>query len=355
MSLDGTIIRVDPDTGVGLPGNPFASSADHNARRIIAYGLRNPFRFGLRPGTQQLWVGDVGWNTWEEINRVADVDDGVAENFGWPCYEGAGRQGGYDGANLNRCESLYAGAGQTGPFYTYDHGAQVVPGDACPVGTSSITGIAFEDGSNYPADYDGALFFADAARGCIWVMKRGGGADPAPGQISQFVGGGGSVVQVLAGPGGDIFYVDLWAGQIHRVVYNGANHPPTAVVSASPTSGTAPLTVRFDGSRSHDLDAGQLTYAWDLDGDGQYDDSTAVSPTLHVHVERHGDGAAARPRSRRCVRHGVGHHHRRPTQQPTGAGHRRTDQRPAMEGGRCRSRSPAMPATRRTARWRRAG
>jgi glucose/arabinose dehydrogenase len=280
VSLDGTIIRVDPDTGVGLPGNPFASSADHNARRIIAYGLRNPFRFGVRPGTQQLWVGDVGWDTWEEINRIADVDDGVAENFGWPCYEGAGRQGGYDAANLNRCESLYAGAGQTGPFYTYDHGAQVVPGDACPAGSSATSGIAFEDGSNYPADYDDALFFADAARGCIWVMKRGGGADPAPGQISQFVGGAGGVVQVLAGPGGDIFYVDLWNGQIHRVVYNGANHPPTAVVSASPTSGSVPLTVGFDGSRSHDLDAGdQLTYAWDLDGDGQYDDSTAVSPT----------------------------------------------------------------------------
>ena len=181
MSLDGTIIRVDPDTGVGLPGNPFASSADPNARRIIAYGLRNPFRFGLRPGTQQLWVGDVGWNTWEEINRVADVDDGVAENFGWPCYEGAGRQGGYDGANLNRCESLYAGAGQTGPFYTYDHGAQVVPGDACPTGSSSTTGIAFEDGSNYPADYDGALFFADAVAWLHLGDEARGRRGPGPG------------------------------------------------------------------------------------------------------------------------------------------------------------------------------
>jgi glucose/arabinose dehydrogenase len=280
VTLDGTIIRVDPNTGAGLPGNPFASSADQNARRIIAYGLRNPFRFGLRPGTEQLWIGDVGWSTWEEINRVADINDGVAENFGWPCYEGAGRQGGYDGANLNRCESLYASGGQTGPFYAYNHSAKVASTDACPTGSSSISGIAFENGSNYPADYDGALFFADASRGCVWVMKRGGGANPAPSQVSQFVGGGGQVVQVLTGPGGDIFYLDLGAGQLRRVVYNGANHPPTAVISASPTSGAAPLTVAFDGRGSHDLDAAdRLSHAWDLDGDGQFDDSTAVSPT----------------------------------------------------------------------------
>ena len=50
----------------------------------------------------------MGWNTWEEINRVAEPDRRVVENFGWPCYEGAGRQSGYDGANLNICETLYA-------------------------------------------------------------------------------------------------------------------------------------------------------------------------------------------------------------------------------------------------------
>jgi glucose/arabinose dehydrogenase len=303
VSLDGTIIRIDPVTGAGLPDNPFASSPDQNARRIIASGLRNPFRFDLRPGTEQLWLGDVGWGAWEEIDRIADVNDGVAENFGWPCYEGAGRQGGYDGANLSRCESLYSGVGQTGPFYAYNHSAKVVSTDACPAGTSSTSGITFENGSNYPADYDGALFFADASRGCVWVMKRGGGGDPAPSQISQFVVGGGQVVQVAAGPGGDIFYVDLGAGQVHRVIYNGANHPPTAVVSANPASGAAPLTVRFNGSGSHDLDAAdQLSFAWDLDGDGQYDDSTAASPTYTY-------TSAAR--------------------------HRHTDERTAMEGRRC--------------------
>jgi glucose/arabinose dehydrogenase len=279
ITLDGTIIRVDPNTGAGMPGNPFASSANQNARRIIAYGVRNPFRFGLRPGTQQLWVGDVGWNTWEEINRIADVDDGIAENFGWPCYEGAARQGAYDAVDLNSCESLYGG-GQTAPFYRYQHNAAVVSGDACATGSSSVSGIAFEGASNYPSDYDGALFFADASRGCVWVMKRGSGADPSPTQISRFIGGAGQPVQVVTGPGGDIFYVDLEAGQVRRIVYNGANHPPTAVISASPTSGTAPLAVAFNGSGSTDLDAGDvLSYAWDLDGDGQFDDSTAIAPT----------------------------------------------------------------------------
>jgi PKD repeat protein len=53
-----------------------------------------------------------------------------------------------------------------------------------------------------------------------------------------------------------------------------------AVATATPTTGTAPLTVAFDGTRSTDPDAGDtLSYAWDLDGDGAYDDSTAAQPT----------------------------------------------------------------------------
>jgi glucose/arabinose dehydrogenase/PKD repeat protein len=282
VTLDGTIIRVDPGTGAGLPDNPFASSTDQNARRIVAYGMRNPFRFAPRSGTDQLWVGDVGWGDWEEIDRVADVNDRSAENFGWPCYEGAGRQAGYDAADLDRCESLYAGAGaHTPPIFAYRHDQKVVATDGCSAGSSSISGMAFEEQSNYPAEYDGALFFADAARGCMWVMTRGGGTDPSPSRIQPFVSAAGAIVKVLSGPGGDIYYVNLYAGEIHRITFNGANHPPTAVIDASPTSGPAPLTVAFDGRESVDLDpTDQLTYAWDLDGDGQYDDSAAPAPSF---------------------------------------------------------------------------
>ena len=63
-TLDGSILRVDPTTGAAAAGNPNASSTDPNVRRIIAHGLRNPFRITTRPGTNELWVGDVGWNLW---------------------------------------------------------------------------------------------------------------------------------------------------------------------------------------------------------------------------------------------------------------------------------------------------
>src|SRR5262245_23474035 len=82
--LNGAILRVDPDSGAGMPDNPLASSTDANDRRIIAYGLRNPFRITTRPNTSEVWVGDVGWNDWEEINRIVDPRVGVS-NFGWPC------------------------------------------------------------------------------------------------------------------------------------------------------------------------------------------------------------------------------------------------------------------------------
>ena len=49
-TLDGAVLRIDPATGAGVPGNPFFSSPDANARRIVAYGLRNPFRITQRPG-----------------------------------------------------------------------------------------------------------------------------------------------------------------------------------------------------------------------------------------------------------------------------------------------------------------
>jgi glucose/arabinose dehydrogenase len=282
-SLDGALLRVHPATGEGLPGNPNFSSSDPNARRIVADGMRNPFRFGVRPGTAEVWIGDVGWGTWEEINRLVNPTATEMTNFGWPCYEGSFRQGGYDSANLSICESLYAAPPDAveAPHYAWNHGSQVVSGEGCPTGSSSAAGIAFgpTNGSNYPSEYRGALFFADYSRNCIWAMLPGADGVPDRGRIRTFAAGAAGPVHLQIGPGGDLFYVDF-GGTIRRVTFTSANQPPTAVASGTPTSGNAPLTVNFNGAGSSDPNPGDtLTYSWDLDGDGQYDDATGATAT----------------------------------------------------------------------------
>ncbi len=277
--LDGAILRLDPATGAALPDNPLAGSGDANARRIVAHGLRNPFRFTIRPGTNEVWAGDVGWNTWEEIDRITTPTGGLL-NFGWPCYEGNANQSGYDSANLNLCESLYSGAGQTGPYYTYNHGSKVVAGESCPTGSSSVTGVAFypSGGGPYPSTYNGGLFFADYSRNCIWAMMPGSNGLPNPSNIITFAAGAAQPVDLAIGPGNELYYVDL-GGTIRRIRYFPGDTPPTAVPNASPVAGPTPLTVNFDGSASTDPDPADenlLTYQWDFTNDGTFD---ATGPT----------------------------------------------------------------------------
>jgi glucose/arabinose dehydrogenase len=278
--LDGTVLRVDPATGAGLPGNPMAGSSDPNNRRIAGYGLRNPFRIAVRPGTSEVWLGDVGWNDWEEINRLTTPADGTADNFGWPCYEGGGRQFGYDSADLNLCESLYSAPNVVSPYSSWNHAAKVVANETCPTGSSSASGVAFYAGGPYPSSYDGAMFFADYSRDCIWAMFPGTNGLPNPNNVITFAAGAANPVGLTIGPNGDLFYPDFDGGTIRRISFASGNQPPTAIATATPTSGAAPLSVQFSGSGSSDPDAGDtLSYAWDLDNDGAFDDSTAVNPT----------------------------------------------------------------------------
>ena len=152
----------------------------------------------MRPGTNEVWMGDVGWNQREEINRVANPADSTVDNFGWPCYEGSGRQGGYDAANLDVCENLYAEpAAHTPPYFAYGHSDKVVAGESCPSGGSSIAGLAFYEGGSYPSLYDGALFFTDYSRRCIWAMQKGPDGLPDPSKTPHVLRG------VWAGKPGD--------------------------------------------------------------------------------------------------------------------------------------------------------
>ncbi len=277
LGLDGSVLRIDPETGApaGVNGSP-----------IIATGLRNPFRINVRPGTNnEIWIGDVGWGEWEEINVIGNTTDGVLRNFGWPCYEGAGRQSGYEAANLPICQALYGAPGAvTPPFHAYSHSARVLPNDPCPTGSSAIAGVAIEfySGSAYPSKYNGALFFADYSRRCIWAMINGANGSPNPASIENFAVDAAGPVDLQIAPNGELFYADLDAGTIRRIQYtSAANRPPTAFIVANPTSGGAPLTVNFNGSGSSDPDAGDLlSFAWDLDGNGAFDNGTAAQASF---------------------------------------------------------------------------
>ena len=274
-TLDGSVIRVDPDTGAGLPGNPLFASADPNARRIIAYGLRMPFRFAARPGANELWIGDVGEYTYEEIDRLPI--GGALVNEGWPCYEAGSVNADY--APLDICKNL-ARQGPSAvaqPYWQYTHLRPAFTGDTCANGSSSTSGIAFYGQGDYPPRYRGAMFLADYARKCIFVMLPGANGLPDPTKVENLASGIGAT-DLQIGPGGDLYANDLIAGTISRLVYTGANRPPDAHITADRTNGPAPLTVKFDARTSVDPDGDPLHYAWDLDGDGQYDDSTSATP-----------------------------------------------------------------------------
>ena len=234
--LDGAVTALDANATLTAP-------VDVNEQRIVAYGLRSP-RITFRPGTQEIWIADRGWNSSEEVNRIPDATDGIVENFGWPCYEGNATTT-YSGSSI--CTLLYSQlAATTAPYYTYGHQQKVVTGDEAGVGSGAISGLAFYESGSYPDNYQGALFFSDYLRNHIWVMFKGANGLPDPANRATFLLWAASPVDLKTGPGGDLFYADLNGGTIRRITYSQpvlrSNGQPVGTLPAGTTQTLVSLT-----------------------------------------------------------------------------------------------------------------
>jgi len=260
-SLAGKVLRIST-SGQGLASNPFWNGdPSANRSKVWAYGLRNPFRFALQPGSNIPYLGDVGWQTWEEINVVLP-----GANLGWPCYEGHLRQPGYEPKTI--CQALYSTETAQAPLLVYPH--QVTTQGA----GAAVVGGVFYTGSTYPAEYHDAYFYADYAQGWIRYLHVDNNHALIPGSVKDFVAAGADApVALNIGSDENLYYVELLTGQLRRIRYTAGNTLPTAVASANPPSGLAPLTVQFSSTGSHDPDGDPLHYLWDF-GDGM----TSITP-----------------------------------------------------------------------------
>jgi glucose/arabinose dehydrogenase len=120
---------------------------------IAAYGLRNPWRFSFDRATGDLWIGDVGQGTWEEIDHTPRLSPGL-ENYGWDVYEGNAV---FDDKPLDSRGTYVK------PVFVYgrDQGY-------------SVTGGFVYRGSAVPG-LRGKYIFGDYGSGRIWTLTPAGG------------------------------------------------------------------------------------------------------------------------------------------------------------------------------------
>ena len=257
-TYNGKILRINPD-GTAPNNNPFYDGNPNSVKsKVYAYGLRSPFRFTHKPGTNEVYLADVGATHFEEINR------GRGANFGWPCYEGTTTNPDFQSAFPGQCAAIPA-SGITPPIHNYPRGAG-----------AAIVGGPFYTGTNYPVKYRGSLFFADYVQS--FIQRIVFDANNNVSSIQSFATSVNSPVHLEQGPDGLLYYLSIAGGEIRRIKFSGT--APTAAASMTRSSLTDPYTIVFSSNGSSDPAGSALTSQWDF-GDGTT--STTANPT-HTYV-----------------------------------------------------------------------
>ena len=262
----GKVHRINAN-GTIPTDNPFYDGAGPNVDSIWALGLRNPYRAYYDAPTGRYFIGDVGGNDYS--TAVEEINLGVrGANYGWPNSEGP---------CSTPCQS---------PLLSYPHNGR----------DAAVTGGFVYHGTQFPASYRGAYFYADYTQNWIKGLRL-----DASGNVSDTFnfepsdgsrdGPYGDIVYLDEGPDGALYYLDLGysdiggtfgVSKIRRIKYVQSNQAPVVSASANPTSGPAPLNVSFSSTGSSDPEGQPLTYSWNF-GDGST--STAANPS-HTYTTR---------------------------------------------------------------------
>ncbi len=202
-TLKGAILRIDVDgspdqddvfcgliQNYGIPAdNPFKNT--DGCDEIWSYGLRNPWRFSFDRQTGDMYIGDVGQGTWEEIDFEPANTAGV--NYGWSCREGA-----HDFAPGNACISS-----DTDPILEYDHNS------GC-----SVTG-----GFVYRGDvsaFNGYYFYGDYCSDRVWLARN-----PGPDWVSTQWVAAADILASISSFGqdeeGNLYIADRDGGKLFRI------------------------------------------------------------------------------------------------------------------------------------------
>lgn len=242
-SLLGKVLRINRD-GTIPADNPFYGTLSGNFRLIYALGFRNPFRAAVQPGTERVFINDVGGSLYEEINELLP-----GKNYGWPSIEG-------------KRTTQTPPANYQDPLFAYNHS------QGC-----SIAGGTFynPEATNFPSKYIGKYFFGDYCNNYIRVL------DPATGKVIEtFATNVNRPISFTVGANGNFYYLarggldggsteansQSCCSEVWEVQFTNNGFP---TISAQPNSqtvsvgGTAVFVVAASGNAP-------LAYQWQRNG-----------------------------------------------------------------------------------------
>ncbi len=200
-TLLGKILRIDVTHGSHgkhysiPPTNPFVGMSGYRPE-IWATGLRNPWRFSFDDLTDDMWIGDVGQDEWEEIDFQPAGEGGL--NYGWGCWEGAHFF--KDNCNPNSTHATF-------PISEYEH--IVSPG----CGGTVIGGFVYR-GSNYPKMY-GKYVYVDYCTGIMRAIYKDHGV-----WVNRYLTTEEPLQYTAFGEdmNGELYLTDITEGEIYHVI-----------------------------------------------------------------------------------------------------------------------------------------